>query len=287
MTQNGNSIPFHRDEGYVVVLAHSGDTAAAAIAARVSAAMGPEAVVLLRPEQLGLARWSHRVNSSGAAATELRWKSGLELRSSQVACLLNRITYLPAPHFSRASKKERNYADIELQALVTSWLAELGTAAINAVNSIGKARGPISIRGWFVLAAAHGLPVRSFCLATAGRMIGKQPVGSIMQLKQPWPDGFNGPMPVETGLDLAMMESAGVVLIAGHHAYGSLACEFGERCLAVARCAGYSLLEFRFSRLGRQTVLCAIDPLPSLLEPWSLNVIANLLVSMGRRGREL
>jgi hypothetical protein len=283
--QSDNSTQFHRGDHQVVILAHSGDTSAAAIAARVSAALGPKAVTVLRPEQLGLATWSHRVISTGGATTELRWASGRHLRSSQIACLLNRMAYVPTPRFSKAPRKDREYADAELQALVVSWLAGLGTAAINPVNSRAQARGTLSGRGWLALAAAQGLPVATFSLATAGRMIAKPPAG-IVRLKQYWPGGFNGPMPAEAGLHLAMMDSGDAILVTGDQACGSLAGEFGERCVAVARCAGCSLLEFRFSRVARQTVLCTIDPLPPLSEPWALDAVARLLVCMRRRGGE-
>jgi len=271
--------------GKAVVLAHGCDTGAAAVAAHLSGALGPHAVIALRPERLALARWSHRVSSGGRAATDLRWTNGLEIRSSDIACLLNRLVYLPTPRFNKAKAKDRDYANSEMQALASSWLAGLGEAVVNPANSRAQSCGPASPKAWLAMAAACGLPVAMFRSATAGRMIGSHP-GTIVSMKHPWPSGVNGPMPAESEPDPEELVNTGNVLIVGHCACGPMAHKFGEQCLEVALRAGCNLLEFRFCRLAEGTVLVAIDPFPTLSEAWASEAVAGFLLSKTGGGKE-
>ncbi|WP_410971850.1 hypothetical protein, partial [Salmonella sp. SAL4445] len=83
----------------IVVLAHAHDLGASAVTARLSTCLGSQAVTVVRPEALGLARWSHRLGSTPEVRTDLRLPSGTEITSSGVTCLFNRLQYLASPRF--------------------------------------------------------------------------------------------------------------------------------------------------------------------------------------------
>ena len=265
--------------GRVVVLAHSHDRGAAAVAARLSADLGPDDVTVVRPEALGLGRWSHRLGSTPDVQTDLRLLSGIEISSSSVSCLFNRLQYLPSPRFSGASPRDRDYAAAELQALVASWLYSLGPRVVNPSGPRGQAQGPGSRRGWLALAAGCGLPVARSVAATAGRMIDAPLPGERIRLREPWPAGVRGAAPVEGEWDPPTGSEDETLLVAGDEVVGPLGDIFGARCREVARRAGCTLLEFRFGRIGGELAILEIDPLPSLANPATVVATADLLLA--------
>jgi hypothetical protein len=262
--------------GRIVILAHPHDNGAAAWAATAAARLGSEAVTVLRPEALGLARWSHRIDSQGRAATRLTTPGGDTLDSSAILCLLNRLQYLPSARFQRAPPKDRDYAAAELQALVASWLSGLGDRVVNRAGPHGLAVGPASQYAWLALAATAGLPVSRRIMATSGGLVGRLYPGEHLRLRAPWPAGPRGPMPVEVSADDAL-DPAGTVLVAGEEVVGTLAVSVGAACRAVARRCGCLLLEFRFCASAGAAALLAVDPLPALGQPWEVAATARLV----------
>src|SRR5262245_13199831 len=118
----------------VVILAHAADNGAASVADSIARETGGEAVTLVRPETLSLARWSHRVHSGGGASTRIELPYGQLLESGNVGAVLNRVRYLPVPRFHRSSAKNREYAAAEMQAVIASWLAGLGGRVVHVVR---------------------------------------------------------------------------------------------------------------------------------------------------------
>jgi hypothetical protein len=110
----------------VIILAHASDTGAGLVAEWLAGAVGPQAVRIVRPETLSLARWSQHVDSYGRATTRVTWPRQEPLEDAQVGAVLNRIRYLPVPRFRGASAKDKDYASAEFQAVVSSWLARFG-----------------------------------------------------------------------------------------------------------------------------------------------------------------
>jgi len=231
----------------ILILAHTLDVGAQ----RLASELGAGCTRVLRPEALGVARWSHRVDSRGYAVTRLSWPNDL-LESSSVGAVLNRIQYLPVSQFRNASPKDRDYAGAELHALVTSWLAGFGDAALHNVRRHPWIVPNLPRQHWLERAAEAGLPVVPLSVVSgprAHRLTSHYPPPSAASTYQ------------------------GSVIVAGDRTGGSLVTEFGDRCVAVARDLGFPILEFSFTSKGLNT----IDAHPTLTEPWSCSLIAELL----------
>lgn len=240
--------------GRLLILAHATDPGASSVAARLAGRLGADQVRVLRPEVLGLARWSHRVSSRGRAVTRVTVPGAETLVSAELRAVFNRIQYLSVPRFRSASVKDREYAAAELHAVVASWLAELGDRVVHDVRRHPWVIPSLTRQQWVSAAAAHGLPV-------APRTIGTAAGGGADQV--------------------GTLGRCGSVLVAGGTAAGSLAGDFGERCVAATRTIGLPLLEFDFAIEQGATVLVQVDPQPRLTDPRAAEVVSELLLSLG------
>jgi hypothetical protein len=241
--------------GQLLILAHATDPGASSVAARLAGRLGTGHVRVVRPEVLGLARWSHRVSARGRAVTRVTLPSSETLVSAELGAVFNRIQYLSVPRFRSASIKDRDYAAAELHAVVASWLAELGDRVVHDVRRHPWVIPALTRQQWVSAAAAQGLPVAPRTAGTAA--------GNEAEDQQP---GAWAP--------------AGGVLVAGGTAAGSRADEFGERCVAAAHAIGLPLLEFHFAVEHGATVLVQVDPLPRLVDPGAAEVVSELLLSL-------
>jgi hypothetical protein len=256
----------------ILILAHATDSGAESVAALAVRRLGPHAVRMVRPEVLGVASWSHRVDPRGKAATRILLPHGEPIEDACVGAILNRIRYLPVPRFHRASAKDRDYAALEMQALVASWLAGLGTRVVHVVREHPWLTPLLPPQHWAAPAAACGLPVAFRAVATSSR-------ASLLR---------NRPVVREqhgAAVTSEVTGAAATVLVAGNRAGGPLSSSFGPHCLRTARMLGFPLLEFRFAVGRGSTTLVAVDPLPSLLEPWAAELTVDLLQSVAESPR--
>ena len=260
----------------IVVLAHAHDRGATAVAAAV-AAWNRLPVLVVRPEWLGLSDWSQQVQCNGRVATRITLPGGGRLDCAHIDCLLNRLEYLSTPRFARASAKDKDYAAVEMQALICSWLGSLGDRVINPIGRSGGIARADTPRRWVREAAACGLPVMRSLTTTAGRLLRPLQEGERASLALPCPVGHAGSVPVEVVVDESRVEPAGIVLIAGHSATGPLADRFGPRCGALAARLDYRLAEFGFSRIGGRVVLTTVNPCPALATDTEVDAVSRLL----------
>jgi hypothetical protein len=265
----------------VVVLAPTWDTTAMAVA-RATAIRHDGGVLMVRPEQLGLARrWVHRVAPDGTASGEVVLGDGTRLADGDIACVLNRADVVPVPRFAAATAKDRDYAAMELRALVASWLAGLGGRVVDppAGSGPGQVR---SRRQWLALAYEVGLPVAASALATSARL---PPVAGWRRWTGPVPAGGErhlGRRPVE--LEQPVDGPGSELLVVGHRAAGTLAGEVGDRCVALARAARSRLLRCHFTHPGDGPLLVDVDPRPALHQPAEVVAVAELLTRVAAAG---
>lgn len=254
----------------ILILAHATDWGAESVAACLAHRLGAHAVRVVRPERLSLASWSHRVDARGRATTRITWPT-LDPIDDDVSAVLNRIRYLPVPRFHRASAKDRDYAGIELQSLVASWLAQLGSRVVHVVRQHAVVTPTLTLQQWATAAAACGLPVATRTFSTSPRA---QRLRSSSHRESD---------------DLTMRahdgEPASTVVAVGDRTGGDLSATFGQRCARAARSLGLPLLEFRFATRAGGTMLTGVEPLPSLVEPWAVTLTADLLESIATRAR--
>jgi hypothetical protein len=253
-----------------LVVAHREDGGAAAVAADLERRLGPGSARLLRPESLGLARWSHRIDARGHAETCVAFGRDCIIDSRVLRVVFNRIRRLPAVNFRRATPRNRDYAGAELQALIVSWLAELDARAVPPVRAHPWVVTPLPATRWVAAAAACKLPVVARTLATSPRLEVPTPAeptwGSVKRAESP-----------------ASAPRTSVV-VAGDDAAGKLSGGFGAACISASHQLGLPLLEFRFVRAGREWLLEHVDAMPALDEAWSAALAAGFLESIARRG---
>jgi len=254
----------------VLILAHATDSGAELVAEALMRDFGSHAVRIVRPEMLSLASWSHRVNSRGRASTRLALPSAEPIEDAQVAAVLNRIRYLPVPRFYRATAKDLDYAGLEMQALVASWLAGFGDRVVHVVRKHPWLVPVLPRQHWAARAAECGLPIAAHTISTSSRAL-RLRSNTTMRRQQ---DDTDVPS------DVAATRAASNVLVAGKRAGGFLAATFSTRCRRAAHRLGFPLLEFRFASEGDRTVLSDVNPLPSLVESWAAALTVDLLKSL-------
>jgi hypothetical protein len=242
-----------------VVIAHGSDHGALNLARHLSGSPLGRSVLLLRPETLAIARWSHALDRGGRAHTRLTLPDGLQLEGRDIGVLINRIQCLTAPRFRQASAKDRDYADMELQALVTSWLGELADRVVPSLRHHPWLIPSITHLCWAEAALEAGLPIASHHRRATGGLIRS---------------------PLHRDEDTPGASPAGNVLVAGEHFGGSLAGSFGKGCLAVARRLAFPLLLFRFEDLGAGPAVREVSLFPPLREPWEVKLVSRMVGSM-------
>lgn len=246
----------------ILILAHSNDTGAAAVAAALRGLIGqheggnPSArstsdvatagervglkpsdateVWLVRPEALCMARWSHTVDEFGKTTSRLSLPGKPTLGEEQIKAVLNRLHDLFAPQFAKANPKDRDYAASEFHALIISWLAaceKRTNAMTNSIRANPCLHPTLPAMHWKALAARYGIPLAKCSVAH--------------------PIHANGVWDAS-------------VLIAGKHTSGLLAEQYGTVCRAICKELGFELLEFRFQRQWHQFVLVDVSHLPAL-----------------------
>jgi len=254
--------------GTLLVLAHAADAGAASVAARLAELCGRERVRRLTPEALGLARWSHRVDARGRASTTLVSPRSAPVRSADLALVLSRLRTLPAPRFQRASARNRDYADSELQALVSSWLFELGERVVPSLRRHPWLVPMLPVLHWAGAAAVAGIPVARATALSA-------PVAAVERSRDCACATASSRRP--GALEGEAVAPAGTVLVAGPRAAGELAASLGTACVAAAERLALPLLEFRFARVGARPTLVHVEPFPALREPWEVETVSRWL----------
>jgi hypothetical protein len=262
----------------VLVLAHAADAGAAAVAAQLQRTLGDDVVRVVRPEALGVARWSHRVDARGRASTRVRIPAMPVLESAAIGAVLNRIRFIPLPRFCCSTRKDQDYAGAEMQALVASWLAQYGELAIHDVRRHPWVTPTVQAQAWATAAAACGLPVAPTRVATSARLQRSVAPGVPTRDGDAAADTSCQPLDdnEHSGTDDVFDET---VLVAGDEAEGTLAGRFGRPCLAAARRLGYALLEFRFVRTAGCMTLSGVDALPALDRPGAVEATCRLVMS--------
>lgn len=268
----------------IIILAHATDAGAASVAQDLRRELGPLRVRVVHPEMLSLAAWSHRVDARGCSSTRVALPGAEPVHSAEIGAVLNRIRYLPVPAFGRAAPKDQEYAGAELQALVASWLAGLGDRVVHVVRRHPWLTPMLPLQHWAAAAARSGLPVLSRAVSNSAR---------------PRPEGVHGGRPTSVGTSIgasigtsvasvgtsvgaSVGASIGTALVAGNRVGGEFAGRFGSGCLATARLLGFPLLELSFTIENGAPALAAVEPFPSLAEPWAVSLTSALLCSLAR-----
>lgn len=139
-----------------LILAHPSDGCASWLAAGL--ARRGVSVVLVTSDELGRARFIHRVGAAGADVN-FDLVDGSVIRFDAPSAVINRLDDPPAlPH--RAAANEVAYARQELQAIWWSWLHALPCRVLNRPSATSLAGARLSPAEWCLRAGRVGLPTR-------------------------------------------------------------------------------------------------------------------------------
>ncbi len=220
-----------------LVLCDAGDAAALWAFAGLRA-RGLDGLELVCPQALVCSlRSVHRVGARDAHF-EIALADGRVLDSRAVRGVLNRVSVLPLDHLGGAAAADGRYAVEEIHALVLSWLATLGAAALNRATPRGLSgawRPPIE---WTLLATRAGLPVPA--------------------VRQSSRDGFR-----RTGAPPIRRHT---VVVLGDGVFGlELPRDLAQACVRLARLADTDLLGIDLDRLADGSLTFAdATPQPDL-----------------------
>ena len=161
-------------------------------------------VKLVSAEEIVYApRWVHRLADS-PVESEITLHDGTLIRGPETGVVFNRLQRVDMPQFAPA---DREYALMEMHALILSWLLSLPCPVINAPAPQGLAGADRSPLAWQYLAAKAGLPCKPGARVDDYRFS---------------------------------------ALAAGERVRGPLSAELHEGCVELARSAGVELLRLWF-----------------------------------------
>lgn len=225
----------------LLILAHTLDAGAQAVARALAPTLG-QSLTVLPPEWLGQASWSHRLDTQGHAHTRLRWHGGRLLDSNDIGSVWNRIRHLPQAAFRASTASDRDYAAAELQALVSSWLAELGVRVAPPIRRHACVTPGLHYLHWAAAASRCGMPLATDLRAPERFSVLRTP----MEL---WgPDTPVWPTPLASA------------------------------CHAMAEELGFALLSLGFGGTPVAPLLCRVDVHPALFLPGEQQAVARWLL---------
>lgn len=121
-------------------------------------------VVRVSPRELfARATWTHRLGA-GRPSTTIELHDGRQIVSSRISGVLNRIRYIEGPPFT--SRRDADYAQLEVFALTLSWLRSLTCPLVNPPGPRGLSGPELTDVMWLAHASACGLPTTRRRLTT-------------------------------------------------------------------------------------------------------------------------
>jgi len=140
-----------------LVLCHCSDLAAIwAFEGLKALGMGP--LELVSAESLAFSlKWEHRIRAN-SASFRIVLADGREIAGEKVLGAVNRLQFVPLPHWHSASPQDQSYVGQEMMAFYTSWLFSLPGQVLNPATPAGLSgalRRPLE---WMRLASQAGLP---------------------------------------------------------------------------------------------------------------------------------
>lgn len=299
--------------GPFLVLAHIGDDTAAEVALRLRRRVGPARVKIVTPEELVLApSWAHTIDEAGAR-TRIRLANGEVIGDPRPMAVFNRLRFVTAVQFDVAATADREYATMELHALLLSWLASLRCPVVNRPSPRGLGGDDRTTLEWLRIASRAGLPVRAMRATTDGRGLavaawpsrpyavrgspdpgetGDDAIGGTVVLPRGRrPAVFAEPIdPVRARLLVVgdrvfadpILEADLAVLEAGAQRLAA-ACDTALLALTLARGdvrRSVHQLDPAGDPPATSWLVCGVDPFPEVRDRAGLDLIASLLLSL-------
>lgn len=115
----------------VLILCNKGDLVALSLFNRLKDSAHPASLVFA--EDLSISGWQHFISISGKCSTEIVLPDNKIIQSHTLKTVFNRIRFLPMLHF--INEGDRQYAEMEIFALFTSFLKSINAVLINPLQT--------------------------------------------------------------------------------------------------------------------------------------------------------
>ena len=270
-----------------LILSHLEDRTAMQVYALLKKRHGAGNVKLVSSEELVYAqRWHHRLAKS-AITSEVHLADGTLLRSENIGVVFNRLRTVSMPHFPR--EEDREYAAMEMHALLLSWLKSLPCPVINSASPQGLGAHAHSQFVWLALAARAGLSVRGCHLTTNSRRF---PENGYVPHRRVYLAGGQETWQLEP----TIVPSLGIqpvfylealhaerqkVLIAGERVLGALGQPYASELQQLRELTGCEVLQAEFGRPeasnSQDWKVTAVSAFPNAETMAEVNVLAALL----------
>ena len=261
----------------LLVIADADDFGARAVAAAFTTLHGSASVeVVVAAELTTTATWEHRIRS-GRAVSRVQLADGRVFGDSPAAVVLNRVRVVAGPQFSTPT--DREYAGMELHALLLSWLAGLACPVFNPPAPAGLGGLRRSELDWLAVGSRLGLPVRTVRVTTdqrGGYHLGMHATGAGGSRAHEPP----GPTLLQDGPPYRWSEAAlatATALVTGRRVIDAPP---GTTAMCRRLSAGVEcpVLQVSLAREeARGWVIAGADPLPELTDPDHVTAVVDLV----------
>jgi hypothetical protein len=255
-----------------LILAHPGDATATSVAARLLRRHPSKDTKLVSLDAIVLAtRWVHMLNGS-QTGTALTLHDGTIIRSNEIGVVFNRLQYVDMPHFARSSPEDREYAVMEMFALLLSWMKALRCPIVSPLSprSLG---GPIhSSLAWQYLAGKAGLPTARIRMTSSLRRYSVP--GLVVYPAASVPTGN-----IPAWLVDPIGERQSSAMVVGDRVIGDVPSQLVEPCIKLASLSGVEVLQIHFATsIDRGTwKFNGVDPRPAVTNESVVDAIVSLL----------
>lgn len=242
------------------------------VAARLLQRHRPEDTRLVFLEDIVSApHWAHKLNGVKADTT-LTLRDGTQLRSDQIGIVFNRLQYVDMSQFALSEAADREYALMEMYALILSWLKALPCPIVNPLSSQNLA-GPIhSSLAWQQLAGKADLPTARVRLTSSLR---RYSVSGLI----PYPVGPATIGNVPAWLSEPIGELRASAFVAGEQVLGDVPEQLMPGCAKLAALSGFEVLLIYFASQGTNGgwKFNGIDPCPAVTPGPAIDAVVRLL----------
>jgi hypothetical protein len=207
---------------------------------------GPERVHIRTADELVLAHWDHRITSEGVV-NAVGFHDGTCVTNAGPTIIFNRLNGVHPPLFESASPANREYARMEIFALLLSWLASDQHRVINPPSAALPPGGVLRPFVWQHLAMLSGFVTLNIGATTSTRRfpptrallrpdmsVASDPYADLNTNRFTW---YSRPLPA----------SSVSALVIGEDVIGDVPKEVASACVRLAKRACLDLLRIHLA----------------------------------------
>ena len=276
-----------------LLLANDGDATAPRVATALRTRHPANSVALVTMRDLAQADELTQTVNGLHSHTTIRLRNGVTIDSGDIGVVLNRLRYVTVPQFTRSDRADRDYATMEMYALLISWLTSLRGPVVNRGGSSGLSAVPRSAFEWFRLAAEAGLRTPRLSVSSSLRRFAVSdmvPLGNGLAAGGGSAHALSSIVGQRRGW---FLEPVGLrrcsLYVAGPHVSGALSPETKLAVRRLAASAGVSLARMDFCEAldsPHSWVFVGTDEWPDLVDRESIDAAATLLENLAARGAQ-